>query len=694
MRVALVFPPLCDPRAPQLALPSLAAFLRKVGIEVSLYDLNLQGITDLFDDASLMDARVALSQLARKSPTEEVQRAVMVAERLIGSAADSLTILRDRTAFFDPMMFAGARRTLDDVLRVHSLAATVVDAGLSPIRYRVRGLNAASLKDLISASARPETDLFQSSTARLIADLRALDPILVGITITNRQQIFPGLGLAHRLRAAGQFVVIGGAVFSKFREQLRVASEFFRVFADAVVVYEGETALLGLIDALASGTPLVAVPNLLFSRDSKVVATITHVEAVPLLPTPDFTGLPINKYLSPYPVLPILTGKGCYFNRCKFCDIPFINHISKKAYRVRPAETVASDVHELHLRHGVSHFVITDEALSPKLLIELAEAFDKRPGAFSFTGYARPERGFTAEACERIARFGMRKLFFGLESGSQTTLDHMDKGIQISDVPVILANCRQAHIDFHLFGIVGLPKETADEARKTVRFLLDNRSVIDNPGSSFDVHPFGLELRTRYFDESEAHGVAIKTGSLSREFLIGLEGDDWINTEGLSATETRHLIATEFAPALRQAFHTWHATPDPIWPPQEEYAVLYAAFYKDRPFRWRTSMPDGALASGQPTRFSFVTSFGYVLDRTRSTASIHNLDYSIRLPAGLLQMLESDQILAWRDHHRPWSETLHGPVNDAEARQYVDSMVELGLLAIHVPAADQEADDL
>ena len=132
-------------------------------------------------------------------------------------------------------------------------------------------------------------------------------------------------------------------------------------------------------------------------------------------------------------MLPILTGKGCYFNRCKFCDIPFINHISRKAYRVRAPETIAADVRTLAERFGARHFVITDEALSPRLLGRLAEALEPDAAAdYRFTGYARLEPGFTPDLCARLKTMGLAKVFFGLESGAQRMLDHMDKGVRSS----------------------------------------------------------------------------------------------------------------------------------------------------------------------------------------------------------------------------------------------------------------------
>ena len=96
----------------------------------------------------------------------------------------------------------------------------------------------------------------------------------------------------------------------------------------------------------------------------------------------------------------------------------------------------------------------------------------------------------------------MRRCFFGLESGAQETLDHMDKGIRVAEVPGILRNCREAGIAFHLFSIVGFPEESESSARKTLKFFLDNRNVVDQPDNSFDIHRFGLDLRTRYFDEA------------------------------------------------------------------------------------------------------------------------------------------------------------------------------------------------
>jgi anaerobic magnesium-protoporphyrin IX monomethyl ester cyclase len=588
MKTALIFPPATDPRAPHLALPSLAATLRQAGIETELIDLDLEGLIDLMRPEALEAAARRLDPGRRKDP--EVQRLLGARLGLVERAGLALEVLRDQR-FYDPHAYNDARSALGDALRLHSLASAGVHYDILDIAYDVDGVDAGSLRHLVEVTARPEANLFAEHWERtLYPRLARLEPALVGITITNRQQMIPGLYLARQLRRRGYFVVLGGTVLTKFADPLRRRPRFFEHFADAVVLYEGETALLGLVEARQRGGALDDVPNLLYLRGGAVAATSTHLENVARLPTPDFAGLPLDRYLAPQPVLPILTGKGCYFNRCKFCDIPFINHVSPKPYRVRPPETVVNDCLTLRRRFGSRHFVVTDEALSPKLLVQLADALEPHAGEqLRFTGYARLEPGFTAEVCRKIRRAGFRKLFFGLESASQATLDHMDKGIKVAAVPAILRNLRDADIHLHLFSIVGFPEESAASAEETMAFFLDNAEAIEAAGNTFDIHPFGLELRTPYFQQAEALGVLIRPAALNREFVIGLEHEEWENSRGLGREAAQRLIV-EYNGRLRALYQRFHNCPGHLWPGYEEYSVLYPDWYEGRDFRYRTGL--------------------------------------------------------------------------------------------------------
>jgi anaerobic magnesium-protoporphyrin IX monomethyl ester cyclase len=595
VKVSLIFPPVTDPRAPHLALPSLAAVLRAANVQTSLIDLDLEGLLHVVSGPRLEQAAF---RLARTSPaTDRARRLLRRAVHLPEEVSRALSSLRDPQRFYDAHAYNDARAALGDALELVSIASAQagydVRYDILDVQYEVRGADPAVLADLIRVTGERRLNLFADHWEEdLFPRLIREQPDLVGVSISNRQQIIPGLTLARALRERGHFVVLGGTVFTKFADALGRRPAFFEHFADAVVLYEGETALLALLEQLQTGRDFSRVPNLLYLERGMVRATATHVEDVASLPVPDFEGLPLDNYLAPARVLPILTGKGCYFNRCKFCDIPYINHVSRKPYRVRPPERVAADCLALEARFGCRHFIITDEALSPKLLDGFADALlATGRNDLSFVGYARLEKGFSRQLCQKLSRVGFRKLFFGLESGHQATLDHMNKGIDVADAPVVLGNLRAAEINFHVFSIVGFPEEPPESAEATFRFFVDNASIIDHPGNSFDVHPFGLELRTQYYAEAKQMGVVISPRALSRDFVIGLRDEHWSSTRGMNGARARQLIA-EYTEQLRKVFDRYHNCPEQLWPGYEEYAVLYGDRYRRHPFTFRTSVPE------------------------------------------------------------------------------------------------------
>lgn len=573
--VELLFPPCVDPRGPYLGMPCLAGFLRRAGIEVSMRDLSIEGLLDV-----IRPERVA----ALGGPR---------AERLAAAIPEALDILRGER-FYDAHDFDRARVAIHETaMFVAGSLEIPVNYGITPSAYDVADRDWTRLDDLIAITADDRSNLFVDLFGRVIEELHRTKPVLVGVSIQNAQQIVPGLLLARRLKDAGFYTVIGGTVYTKFVKALSMRPAFFETFCSGLVVYEGETALVELHAQLLGARDFSKVPNYLYLEDGEVKITPTHVENVKDLPTPDFEGLPLDLYLAPEPALPILTGKGCYFNRCKFCDIPYINHISKKAYRVRAPEQVVEDVRVIMERHNCRHFVITDEALSPRLLLELADAFERRPEIppRALVGYGRLEPGFTLETCKRLAKMGLKKLFFGLESASQVTMDHMDKGVDMADVVPVLKNCREAGIAFHLFSMIGHPEETEPLARETLQFLLDNVELIGHPENSWDVHRFSLDERTPYFEDRQLYGIKLnrKKGAPEKDFPLSAERD-WTNGRGLPHERVDELIE-EFYIALRAAYAAYHDHTLHLWPGFEEYTVQYATHYAGKKFLARTGLP-------------------------------------------------------------------------------------------------------
>jgi hypothetical protein len=134
MRLALVYPPACDPTAPYLALPALTGFLRARGVQVLPIDANVEAFDALLDPAALGSLRerleARLAELDRKPALEHgEQLEILALLRARGDAhavphgiARAKKVLRDRRAFYDPDAYASAVATIDAALRVVSAA--------------------------------------------------------------------------------------------------------------------------------------------------------------------------------------------------------------------------------------------------------------------------------------------------------------------------------------------------------------------------------------------------------------------------------------------------------------------------------------------------------------------------------------------------------------------------------------------
>jgi anaerobic magnesium-protoporphyrin IX monomethyl ester cyclase len=698
MYVSLLFPPGTDPRNPHLAIPSLAAVLRRAGVRTSVRDLDLEALLFLIEPTRVADAartcRLRLGSDA-KSPDSSLIRKLLAHETyIVDNIGRAPHTLRHPDAFYQPHQFHSARECIVRALEIISAANGCARYSIAPVSYEVNGVDPTRLRDLALVTADAHANLFDEFYRKsVLQDFEHDRPDVVGISILNHQQLIPGLILSRTLKSRGYFVVIGGTVFVKFTEALLRCPQFFELFCNGLIAYEGETAFLELLDQLDGSRDLGAVPNLLhLDSQGRLAIGRLYVEDVNALPTPDFDGLSLDQYLAPAPVLPILTGKGCYFNRCKFCDIPFVNHISPKAYRWRKPELVAADIATLQRRHGARHFEITDEALSPRLLLKIADALSEHPEVDArFVGFARLEPGFSPEVCRRIHAMGVRKLYFGLESGSQTTLDHMDKGIRVEDAPVVLSNCADAGIAFHIFSIVGFPEETETNSRETLDFFLDNASVIGHARNSFDIHSFTLDLRTDYMANASALGLEFDEDDLAtREFPIMV--DQWINTRGMDQ-DTAVRLAEEYSQELKRAFRDFHS-PFHVWPDFSAYALLYADHYDGKLFPFRCSLP----RSGDPLRFRLVwtesvridpVENGYQVCCLTGDATIGPLALALLAkPTGLMEV---DQLIASL-LLQLGPPTSSNSALESELRAVIDGLLTVGALRLE-PAQERSASE-
>ncbi len=186
---------------------------------------------------------------------------------------------------------------------------------------------------------------------------------------------------------------------------------------------------------------------------------------------PDYTALPLTEYLSPGLILPYSAGSGCYWNRCTFCP----ERAEGNGYHPLPVATVVADLKILVDQTAPRLIHLLDNAVSPSLLRALV---DNPPGA-PWYGFARIDENLAnPQFCQALKRSGCTMLKLGLESGDQSVLDRMDKGIDLKIAAQVLSSLQDAEIAVFCYLLFGTPGETVLEARRTLEFVVRHSGAI------------------------------------------------------------------------------------------------------------------------------------------------------------------------------------------------------------------------
>ncbi|MCP4549342.1 MAG: radical SAM protein [bacterium] len=558
MKVSLISPPFVDPRAPYLAVASLTAFLRAKGHQVIQTDLNVLSLSSLLSAAYLSSLFGKNNHPALEFCMEHVDQAV--------------ANLRDPSAFCNFQTYIRSRNILDLTLRCISSRYPGVDLNLR----RITSYDGTLGQIIASVLQGKETPFDPVYLDEFVPEILAWDPDIVGISVSNGSQLLPALKLSMLLKARGARTILGGPVITRTREEIASTREFFEV-ADGAIIYEGEEALQRLVDNLAAGEePFSGVRNCIY-RDGVQIVMRDEPFALNLnsLPTPDFEGLPLKSYFAPYPVLPLLSAKGCSWGLCTFCTIPDTSNSAGTRIRERTITKVIEDLASLKRKFGARHFVFVDENISADRLERLGRAMIDAKLDVLWLAYSRFEKGHTPDRCQIYYAAGCRKLLMGLESASPRILRLMRKGITPDTVHNNLTCLHEAAISVNVFCMLGFPSETREEMNRTMGFVRDRRSLLFKKGFSANFAEFVLDKASAVDHQPEEFGLAKGDRFNEWKFVGGSTG---VNTP--ASNEVREL-GRRFNAELRDLFY-----PNEMigW---EEYTLLYEDSKGECRFPWR-----------------------------------------------------------------------------------------------------------
>jgi anaerobic magnesium-protoporphyrin IX monomethyl ester cyclase len=518
MKVSLLFPPTWHPSQPYLSLPSLTGFLAQGGVtNVSQRDLGIElldkVVTHSYGAAlyqELVDKQRALERerIGDTGPgsAEHLARVVESLDRfpyLIDRIEPAKESLRGE-GFYDLESYKESLFLIDKWLEV--LSTLYFPTRLTVVDNQFGNYSIYSSKDLMKVirdeAQNPYIRLFQE---HFVQSIVGDQPDLIGVSITATSQIIPGLTLCRLIKEAAPNIhlTIGGSIFTRLVDNVRRCPSLFDL-TDDIIVFEGETALLELVNQLDGKKDFSKVPNLIYRQNGKITINQPfYSENINQLPAPNYDGFPLGLYLSPEPVLPVQFSRGCYYKDCAFCALT----LDHQNFRQKEPGRTVEELAWLKQRYGAQRFFFTDECVALSPAKRLCQQIIDKKLDIKWTCEMRFEKHLTRELLSSMRDAGCLKIVFGLESFNQRVMDFMKKGIKQEWVRRIADDCIDLGIALHCYIIVGFPTEKEEEAKETMNFIVENERLHGLYGFSCQPCLFDLEKEAPIMSDPGSYGI-------------------------------------------------------------------------------------------------------------------------------------------------------------------------------------------
>lgn len=185
------------------------------------------------------------------------------------------------------------------------------------------------------------------------------------------------------------------------------------------------------------------------------------------IPLPRHEFFPLKDYKYPFVKKPlfatVLTDYGCPFN-CNFCIM------SQIGFKLRSTNNVLKELRYLK-EMGITELYFDDQTFGvhKKRTIELLNAMIEENLGMGWVCFSRVDV-VDKELLTLMQKAGCHTIMFGVESGSQKLLNKHQKGLQLTKIKDIFDLCQKLKIRTLATYLFGLPGETKETAKQTIKF--------------------------------------------------------------------------------------------------------------------------------------------------------------------------------------------------------------------------------
>jgi anaerobic magnesium-protoporphyrin IX monomethyl ester cyclase len=316
---------------------------------------------------------------------------------------------------------------------------------------------------------------------------------------------------------------------------------------DYVIMGEGEQAMIALANHIIKheDTRLAAeIAGVAFKLNGVTVKSAPKfINNMDEIPFPARHLLPLEKYdrtiefLKTKPADVMSIARGCVYN-CGFCE-------TKKLWgnicRAFSPSRVLAEMQNLADKYGTRgiYFINDNFTLRKKETTELCDLINKSKLDMEWVCDTRVDL-VNQELLEKMKSAGCKTIWFGVESGSQRILDHINRHITLEQTENAFRLCKKVGIEVACSFMLGMPGETKEDLQASFRFA----QKLDPDWCQFNIFIA--------YPDSQLYQEMLQTNSYTRldDFLLSVKTNEF---------DYNQLLAIQ-----RQFFKDFHRSPKRI----------------------------------------------------------------------------------------------------------------------------------
>ena len=324
------------------------------------------------------------------------------------------------------------------------------------------------------------------------------NPLCVGVTSMTGRQIGFALEISSFVKKVSQAPAVWGGIHATILPESTLSNDN----VDILVIGEGEVSFIELARALVAKGSLNGIQGIWYKDKGKIIRNIdrkfAHLDDLPHLP---LSLINLNDFLPVFKgrrTFNIETSRGCP-NQCRFC---YNSAYNKNSWRAFSAHRVINDLKYLHKQLNIGSFYVIDDnffidlkrsaAIAQGIISERLDIFWEVQG-ININSAVKMDDDYL----ELLAKSGMKKVHFGVESGSEKILKLVNKNLKVEDVIKINKVWGRHNIVVQYNFMCGFPEEGMEDIRKTkdlvFRLMKENRRALISPLCPYTPYP-GTDL--------------------------------------------------------------------------------------------------------------------------------------------------------------------------------------------------------